>query len=1112
MPGVVMDNATVGGPRRASESPDNVSSTPFPQERVNQSGDSGDRRNRSIFHNGAVKGAQGPGQHIETHTGKDGINESEGLPELAHITQGFFPFSTLVNRSVQQCWNDLSELVTELAAIQVSPHGQMPSTPANGKAPGDQSPENLQKKTRILDFAHAKRAEFIKLLVLSQWSRQAGDVSRLIDLQNFIRNRHQAFMDALQRIGDMKRDLVQAQVANPDLKTALEVLSKGRVVSITDLGYEAPKQLTAKGALKRLHKINRIISARLALHDTIPRPFRTYRVHDGRATFVVQGEFELDLSVGEESKSSQFFFVDIRFLFSPSSHVPKGRLSNELDVQVNDRLRDNGLKGCFDFLHGLVLTNKITILFKQAVELARGLWSDVLRVELLHRTLVVQYWALKLGAKSWIEIGIKSGRKPHDVKDSGVPYLALRWIRDGQEVDSTSVEFDADDLSMERLLRSIIALHISHLLSATYSILNQRSLFATGLLSLQALLNTNEPGKCQLLAQLTVSRHLRVSIEPMSGAIVLSADPSPLDRSESDSSLEKSSVDDIVSRVSRLRCIAALEEAESTVKILGFETVSPRGLKADVRKILPPNILRFALFWHPFWDRSWIVAATSSTDGDSWWVIHLRRPSALATSALNLDKDIHREATVCSGHVISNTFLAVQHLARDSSFADLSHCLSGMVAIHANASYLADLRSVAFQPPLRALKFESGLEVPNLLVRYQVSTLPRALQLVFPAGVGKKDFIRNTVRVAFHGIDQRRKVVIFVAYGNLLVPMKELSTLVSKLDGSLVFKQEGDSFAIRLLAPAGQPVIVQLFESLQRLECMLSIFEFLRRKKLVIRSLSLSQVAFAYGPRRSLAAVMDIGMSKLSNSEQLDPVDILARTDPLLLLRLGIRFDHSNPHRRIQGSLAAILNHTSNKAALDSVAEILSFTLPAMRTLDQITSNLSRGEPARLQVVVRNAFTFLLHYINYALRFELTASQHAGRLTWVLRESGDPQVGPGQDQIRAKLRDTLYNSNGNGWKGLGNGVVADVEGVCSVISNLDTSFAGARDNQETSGDVKPTERSLNQTDVKNHRDHDFDAQAAMDYDTSAVATNSAGARSSQQCDAPPEAADVITID
>lgn len=219
MPGVIMDNVNVEGSilRPGLGDTRNGASNSF--ENADKSGQySG--MNGSTHVNGAL-------QHTRTLADKAGEIVPAAPFELPHITQGFFPFGTLVNRSVQQCWIELSEVITELAAIEVPP--------ANGKPGGNQSPENLHKKSRLLEFAHDKRAEFIKLLVLSQWSRQAADVSRLIDIQGFIRTRHQSYDSALQYVGEVKRDLVRAQVANPDLKTALEVLSKGEVASLPDV-------------------------------------------------------------------------------------------------------------------------------------------------------------------------------------------------------------------------------------------------------------------------------------------------------------------------------------------------------------------------------------------------------------------------------------------------------------------------------------------------------------------------------------------------------------------------------------------------------------------------------------------------------------------------------------------------------------------------------------------------------------------------------------------------------------------------------------------------------------------------------------------------------------
>lgn len=236
MPGVVMDNANVGGTRWEPGVDDFNYGSGASFAGANKSENPTNSKNESSHINGTPAGADrfNPNADVSTID----VMTLGAPPELAHITQGFFPFTKLVSRSVQQCWNDLSDLITELAEIRVSSQSQAsPSIPINGKSPGSQSPENVHKKVRILEFAHGKRADFIKLLVLSQWSRQAADVSKLIDIQGFIRSRHQAYTGALQWVGDMKRDLVRAQIANPDLKTALEVLSKGKMVAMSDVSY-----------------------------------------------------------------------------------------------------------------------------------------------------------------------------------------------------------------------------------------------------------------------------------------------------------------------------------------------------------------------------------------------------------------------------------------------------------------------------------------------------------------------------------------------------------------------------------------------------------------------------------------------------------------------------------------------------------------------------------------------------------------------------------------------------------------------------------------------------------------------------------------------------------
>ncbi|KAL2802275.1 mediator complex subunit MED14-domain-containing protein [Aspergillus granulosus] len=1087
MPGIVMEQNNIGG--RGPDLRDQMNGISSIPLNNGQPGNFTEAPN-SLLHTNGIR-------HDNLHQNELSRNDKTGRskmglsepPELEHITQGFFPFSKLVNRAVQQCWNDLSEMIAELAEIQISsqePSNSLIST--NGKPLGNQSPENVRKKLRALEFAQNKRGEFIKLLVLSQWSRQAADVSKLIDIQNFIRAQHQSFAGALQWMGDMKRDLVRAQIANPDLRTALEVLSKGEIVSMPDLGYRPSKALTPKSTLRKLRKINRIISARLALHDDIPLPFQTYRVHDGRVTFIVPGEFELDLSIGEEDIVSQFFFVDIRFLFNSSSSIPAGRMFSELDLKINDTLRTSGLNGCFNWLHGLVLTNKINILTKQAADLARGLWSNVLRIELLHRTLVLQYWASKPGTKSWLEIGVRRSDRTRGSSDHQSPSLGLRWMRDGQEVDSGDIEFDKDNLSAESLLRSVIALHISHILSSAFTLISEKELYSSGTLSLRALLAKTEPGDCQLDVQLTASRRLRVAIEPMSGAIILAATPNTLERVDTDRSVERPTIDEILSRVGRLRCAAAIEEVESKVKMLGFESISPRKVKVDPRRVFPANVLRFSFFGHRLWERDWVLAATSSMDGDNWWVVQATHADPLASSA----------------QVICSTLLPVQDTGY-SSLADLGHCLSGVLTIFANARFLEDLQVVKFFPPLERLKIGSGLQVPDLMVRYEASKLPQALQMALPSGFKKKTFIKDTVRLGFHGVDRHSNVSMVVVYGNLCTSSRAFSALISKEDHSLAFAKTGNGFALRLLASPGYPIILTLLESLQKLECVLSIHETLQRKKIETRALSLSRIGFAYGQNRDLSAQLDIGTSVSLPSTELDPVRLATKTDRLFQLRLHIQFSHLNPHRRIQGPLASNLNRPSADAGLDTMAELLSFTLPLMQALDKIVANPTKNEPLKLHVTVRTAKSFQLHYPLEDCRFQLMAHQHQGRPVWVLKDITGAQSATGESSLRQNLRDSLYNSKGDGWRGLGNGVVAEPDRVGNLLEHLDKCLATIRaDLAAKSSDAKPAHEappvSNDQPQVK--------AQPKQSEGTQGQGNRNVP----QKTGAAPQKADIIMID
>lgn len=783
---------------------------------------------------------------------------------------------------------------------------------------------------------------------------------------------------------------------------------------------------------------------------------RQYRIHDGRVTFTVAGEFELDLSVAQEAKTSQFFFVDIRFLFTPSSPIPKGRILNELEVEVNRILFNDGLLGCFNFLHGLVLTNKVNTLFRQAQELARGLWSDLLRIELLHRTLVVQYWPSRAGPKSWIEIGVRRVSGDPSIK---VPQLHLRWMRDGQQANSADVKFDSDVLSMERILRSVIALHTSHVLSSAYSTLKKHLLFVNHVLSLRGQLSSSEPSDCYLDMELTTSRHLRISIEPQTGAITLSGTPTVMERLEGERAPTKSAVEELLTRVARLRCATAVDEVESGTRALGLESVNHRAVGLDIRKLFPPNTVRSAFFTHQSWDRRWIAAATSSMDSDQWWLVQLRpeaRRSALPYAVTD------SASSPAFAHVVSSTLMGAGRRFDYTACAELVYGLTGILAMYANARYLADLPGVRFQPPLEKLQLESDLQVPDLYIDYQPSMLHAAFQIPLPSShLQKGSFLGNTIRFSFQGVDPESNSAVLVAHGTLRRRIKSLHLLVSQVDPELLVQDKGGGFALRLVVPAGQPAVICLFERLQRLDCVIYMLQKLIQKGMEPRSMSLSQFTFLYGPEKNLRARFGLDVSGPSLSTYIDIPQVLSQAVPIFRLRLRLSFDSPSPHRRIQQALAVVLNHRFAEVGIDPILGLMAHTFPLLRGLDQIITKPAQPEAALVHVTVRSPTVYQIHYPRLRYRFRLSAHLRQGRSEWLLEDANRaPPAEP--SQVSAVVRENVYNAKGDGWQGLGDGARASISRVGDLLSLLHESLGTCQPVPEpvlesTNGNTKPTQ-------------------------------------------------------
>lgn len=593
-------------------------------------------------HNGLVNhggdhgtiGLHGP--NAMTNGNSDAQSEALGAsrmndlpPQIEHVTQGFIPLNLLLSRLAQQSHNQLGDEILALAKMPLPPSVMNGNVANSDGSTEDNSQENLNKKVRLLNFIQERHSEWVKALVITNWSRKAEPVSKLIDLMSHITKTRTLYHQALDYMINIKRDLTYARVPNPDLHTALHVLSTGQAPWMPDLNYIQPPEITPEEQLEWLKNLNTLLSIRLNLdeYDNLPGPFRDFKIGSGRATFKVPGEFEVDLTIADEDPEKQFWFIDFRFAFNPAPAELSDNLRDFLERKVNEALQKDGLLGCYKFLHEFVLTQKITEYVRQAINLIRGRWTDMLKVERLKRSMAIQYWVDRKpldGPKSYIIMGVSSGKKPGSAPSQEVTSrLSLRWFRDGTEVKDVVFPLDAETISTESLLYKVIGKHIEHTLTSFHEVLKSHGRFARGESALGLDIVGHDPNNYTLAMQLSHECHLSIKIAPITGALL----PNPQSKGNIDLQHQlnkdtKRPITEQVALLERFRCHFVEDELNRHGKSRGWSICNPQPVRYEEAK----RFLGTRGSHHIIWLRrrglpdNWYIMLGQSLTGDQWWL------------------------------------------------------------------------------------------------------------------------------------------------------------------------------------------------------------------------------------------------------------------------------------------------------------------------------------------------------------------------------------------------------------------------------------------------------------------------------------------------------------
>ncbi|KAH6660371.1 mediator complex subunit MED14 [Truncatella angustata] len=857
--------------------------------------------------------------------------------EIQHITQGYVPLGLLLSRLAQRSHNQLSAKILELAKMPVAaPAVNGNSTHAVG-LPDDTSVENVSKKAALLNFIQELHGRWTKALVIASWSRKAPTVSKLIDLMNYINLERKAVDDGLDYMANIKRDLTFARLPNPDLHTALQVLSTGNASWMPDFGYIEPPPLTAEEQLRWIDELNTLLSLRLNLedHDNIPRQFRDYTIDSGRVTFKVKGEFEVDLTIADEDFEKQFWFLDFRFAFTPAPSKLTETLRVFLEARVNEALEKDGLRGCYKFLHEFVLTHKISEYVRQGHDLARGSWVDTLKIERLNRSMAIQYWTNRYSPespKSWLILGVHSGKKPGaaSVDSDAASYLTLRWFRDNKEVKEANIAFDDSNVSTEGLLKRVIARHVGYILTTIQTKLQFKPRFLKREAALALTISADEPIESSLQVQLGRSDHVNLRIAPITGFFSMTPHRMSTLRGENRLNELKDPTEEGMLVLEGVRYSWAAEEMNRRGKSMGWVICRNPVRVDEIRPILQTKEpFQHLWFKRKGWPTQWFLMLTMSLAGDRWWLIDVTNPPTGPRIASHAEIPLS-----CGSPDLSDKLFANLNIF---SAAMISYATDTQILHQRRIKHSTDQKINPLLPP--------SMKIPTIQVRLSDILSGR------PAGARKvATWAKDFVQIRFRGIEKASKATSRRSLKNgqndskvnVQAPSREListiadarfqvadpskfSLLKGNVEQDVAFNARLGVFALQLKVNLGSTMLDDLASRIQAIERLVDCVDAIRRSSSDIRcdTITLAQVIFTYSDAIGHTAGTTAEANPKRWTASLD-----LRTD-----QIKMRLEKENPHLRVLDSFNQLIN---SELGFEKVPHYLAFTLPVLKALDQI--------------------------------------------------------------------------------------------------------------------------------------------------------------------------------
>ncbi|KAM3417794.1 Mediator of RNA polymerase II transcription subunit 14 [Cercospora zeina] len=840
------------------------------------------------------------------------------------------PFGVLLARQAQLCFGELGATLDKMNDMPVP---QPAATNGALTQTNDSSQESQARKRLLMTFAQDHRDRFIKALILSDWARNEKETAKLVDLKTWLLSQMTAQDNAMHFIGITKHDVARAKMPNPNIEGAMELLASGKAPSKwPDLGYIPPPKLTAKQLTNTLLDMNVALATRLNLHEDLPQYFRDFSIANGRATFRVPGEFEVDLSVADEDPSSQFYLIDLRFSFTPAPALTDDVLRNALEAQTNEALNSRGLLGCYEFLHNFVLTHKITVLKSQSVQLFREKWFNCLVTETQRRVLAIQYWKDQSGKKSWIEFGISTGKsKGKQPRRKATSQHSIRWFRQGQEVHDQAILVDWSDLDLDAILSQVTAKHASWSLCTIHdrlqALAGPRSKVLTQL-------STSEcsADDCNLTLSLSGLRSpIAIKIETVTGLATIS--PSSRDAATAQRHLNRDPSIDSSGSIAQLLCRGVQDKVRKMAVSARWQLLDPRcfGPQPNFRTWFGSDFVCYDVFaCNEAWGERWLLCTTYSLTGQKWWVVQINQRVVEQGRSIMSVVDA-RPLDVTSSAPSRADLLRIKTMGEaEVSFA----VLVAELGTNKIPYHLENLCSLTFDGDRSN---ESATTV--VYIRMSPQDLKKA-ELATYKPLAMTEWIRIVYDASLDENEdsgESRHDIRLTLEPSKLKHLKEYLCTTQSRDGDVAMNASG-GLALSLRAQFGQPYMKEIVRLLKRCRELDSALSAARRLQYTCTTVGLRKLAFTYG-----------------TSQQYNGV--LASKGASTTLRLGPT--SSNPHQRIRIHLEEVYNR-----AADNPFFSLTFAMSATQPFLEEVSKLEAKHTAQrsLTLHTHHVFSYSLVY------------------------------------------------------------------------------------------------------------------------------------------------------